>query len=148
MTSQAALKLAWLGLLLLMLVSIVSALATANTVPESGVSSATQSITANDLKPSECASLNLQNVITSGNGGSGNDLVLGSSSADTLDGGEGDDCIVGGDGADTLTGGNGTDIILGGNGDDDLSGNGGTDDTCYGEGGTDTLDASCETQVQ
>ena len=148
MIVQTASRLAWVGLLALILISIFSAFATANTVLESGLYDSAQSITANNLKPLECAGLDLANVIDNGSGGPGNDLILGTTGADILSGGDGDDCIVGGDGNDTLAGGNGNDILLGNNGDDNLSGDGGSSDECYGGDGSDTLDASCEIQVE
>lgn len=148
MINHTVLRLTWLGLLGLILTSIFSVFATSLSVPTTGADNITQSITANDLKPPECAGLNLSNVIDSGNGGSGNDLILGGTNADTITGGDGDDCILGGDGSDDLDGGSGNDILLGGNDDDTLTGNTGSSDECYGESGTDTLDASCETQIQ
>jgi Ca2+-binding RTX toxin-like protein len=75
-------------------------------------------------------------------------LILGSIYTDTLAGGDGDDCILGGGDDDTLSGGNGNDVLLGSSGDDSLSGDDGSNDACYGGDGTDSLDTSCETQVQ
>lgn len=138
----------WLAMVMLILISAFSALATANIIPESGIDGIpSQPITANDLKPPECAELNLQNIIDSGNGGSGNDLILGSPNADVIGGDDGDDCIIGGDGDDTLTGDNGDDVLLGGNGDDTLTGGAGSGDGCYGENGVDIM-SQCETEVQ
>jgi len=148
MISSTFFRLAWLVLLALILTSIFSVFAAANTVPVSGLDTTTQAITANSLKPPECAGLNLDTVVDSGSGGSGNDLVLGTGNADTLTGGDGDDCIVGGSGNDSLAGGNGNDVLVGGDGDDDLSGDAGAGDECYGQAGTDTFDPSCETQTQ
>lgn len=148
MKPRLLLRLAWLMLMLLILVGLFSAFATANTVTESGLHNFSQTITANHLKPAACATLNLDNIVANGNGGPGNDLILGTAGANALDGGDGDDCIVGGDGDDSLQGGNGNDILLGGNGSDSLSGDDGPGDECYGEGGVDTFNPSCETQVQ
>ena len=55
-------------------------------------------------------------VITNLNGGTGNDLVLGTAVGDTLNGNNGNDCLVGGGGDDTLRGGAGTDVCIGGGG--------------------------------
>ena len=68
-------------------------------------------LTANDLKPTECAGISLTNVINSGgtfNGTPGNDLILGSVGIDVVDGFSGKDCIVGGDQGDQLFGGTGS----------------------------------------
>ena len=144
----------------------MAAYAAANTVPDTRLDLDTISITANDLKPSECASLNLTNIVSGSgtlNGTNANDLILASAGADTLGGGAAADCLVAGSGNDVLNGGAGADVLLAGDGDDDLSGSGGND-TLYGEGGNDTLDGgggtdtcdggsgtdtgtNCETQV-
>lgn len=89
--------------------------------------------------------------------GAGDDTVLGSSRADTIDagadndsiwGGSDDDSIIGGsgndtiDGAwehDTLLGGDGDDSLIGGDGADSLSG-GSDNDTLFDDNGSDTLD--------
>src|SRR5690349_138061 len=102
------------GLLGLALISIFSAQAAANNVPVSGRLDATIALTANQLKPAECAGLNLATlVVASGavSGSSGNDLILGSTAVDTIRGSspavnnaDGDDCILGGGGGDTLLG--------------------------------------------
>lgn len=55
-------------------------------------------------------------------GGSGNDTLLGGTSADSIIGGGGNDVLRGGLGNDSILGGNGDDIILGDAGDDSLSG--------------------------
>jgi Ca2+-binding RTX toxin-like protein len=107
--------------------------------------------TANQLAPLGCT-VALDNVITSGNGGAGNDLVAGTAGADNLSGNDGNDCVVGGGGGDTLNGGAGMDVLLGGDGDDILDGGADIDtvdggpgnDTCYGQGSGDTF-ISCET---
>ena len=59
-----------MGLLVLILISAILAVAATNTVPVSGADESTWSTTANDLKPSECAGLNLTEVRSNG-GGSG-----------------------------------------------------------------------------
>ena len=106
-----------LGLALLMLVSVVTAIAATNTVPPTRLASQTQSISYNDLKPSSCASLDLRNIISGSGtitGTNGNDLILGGSGDDVIHGLGGDDCILGGGGNDTISGGDGNDVCNGG----------------------------------
>lgn len=122
-----------LGFLLLVVGSLVSMMAAANSVPATSADRDTESITANDLKPAACSSLNLTNVTSSSSGTSSNDLILGGGGSDTIDGGGGSDCIVGGGGDDVLSGGDGDDVLIGGSGTD----------TCSGDAGTDSFD-SCE----
>ncbi len=69
--------------------------------------------------------------------GAGNDTVLGLAGNDVILGGEGNDLILGGDGNDVLDGGAGNDVIYGGWGDDVLTGGAGYDEL-YGEWGGDT----------
>ncbi len=61
----------------------------------------------------------------------GNDIIIGSSFADTIDGGDGDDTVVGQAGNDSLIGGLGTDWVLGGQGADSLDGGAGFDFVDY-----------------
>lgn len=102
-----------IGCLEIFLISKNVGLAWTNWIPDTGmIDRIIQSpVTANDLKPPECASLDLQNIIT-GNGTffgtTGNDLILGSVIPDVVDGVEGNDCIIGGSGDDTLINGSGT----------------------------------------
>lgn len=135
-------------LLVMILLSVVGAVAASNTVPFTRLDDDSFPITANDLKPSACSSLNLTSVVvvTNGSGTSGNDLILGSAGGDNLRGDDGDDCIVGGGGDDTLQGQRGDDIILGQDGNDTLRGNQGTD-VCNGGDGTDQGHPSCETEI-
>jgi hypothetical protein len=130
----------------LVLVSAISAYAAANSVPRSKVVDYSTAITANALKPSECAGLSLSNVITGRdeiNGSSGNDLILGSEREDTIRGNNGNDCILGGSGEDTLYGNSGGDVLIGGGDSDELDGGGGSD-VCYRGGGDDNTYDSCE----
>jgi Ca2+-binding RTX toxin-like protein len=157
MMSRKLIGLATLGMLALILVSVASATAASNTVPRSNVGDRRATITANELKPSECANLTLANkLVVSGTatGTSANDLMLGSNLADTIDGSGSRDCLVGGGDNDTLRGSGGDDVLLGGPGDDYLSGGAGTD-VCYGGGGNDTFHKDllillddCETRIQ
>ena len=56
---RLSVRLASFGVVLLMWATLVSAMAAANTVPTSKAYDKTRAITPNDLKPVECASLNL-----------------------------------------------------------------------------------------
>lgn len=120
--------------------SVVTA---SNTVPASNLGEDVQPITANDLKPLECAGLNLTAVVAAGT--AGNDLVVGTGAGDTVSGRQGADCILAGAGADTLRGDQGNDVLLGQAGNDRLFGGGGIN-VCYGGAGTDTF-KKCETQI-
>jgi Ca2+-binding RTX toxin-like protein len=105
------------------IVAVVLAVATAtNSVPSSNLSSGVQATGANELKPPQCAALNLTNIVT-GDGatilGTGaNDLILGGPSNNTLRGNGGTDCMLGGGGNDSLRGGGGADVCIGGPGTD------------------------------
>ncbi|WNV12814.1 cadherin-like domain-containing protein [Tardiphaga sp. 709] len=70
--------------------------------------------------------------------GAGDDIAYGREDADTIYGGEGNDRIVGGDGDDVLIGGSGNDVIFGGAGNDILFGGAGND-VLYGEDGNDMI---------
>lgn len=74
-------------------------------------------------------------------GGSGNDVLNGSESGETLRGGGGNDVLIGNGGDDNLGGGDGNDTLTGGDGDDVLSGDSG-DDTLFGGDGDDILSAA------
>ncbi|MBI3743656.1 MAG: hypothetical protein HY261_05140 [Chloroflexi bacterium] len=106
------------GLLVAVVVSGALAATTAgNTVPASRLGQRIATITANDLKPSECGALTLTTRIiaaTAGttNGSAGNDLILGGPGNQTINGNGGNDCVVGGGGKDTVDGGPGTDICI------------------------------------
>ena len=71
------------------------------------------------------------------NGGSGNDLLIGSELADTLNGSNGNDTLLGLGADDSLIGGNNNDVLIGGADNDQLTGGSGND-TLSGEGGNDT----------
>jgi Ca2+-binding RTX toxin-like protein len=105
------------GLLALILISVITAIAAANTVPSTRLDNQAKSVTSNDLKPASCASLDLRNIVSGSGaitGTSYSDLILGSAGDDTIDGLDGDDCILGGGGTDTINGGNQNDICNGG----------------------------------
>jgi Ca2+-binding RTX toxin-like protein len=153
MLTRRLLRLALPIVLVLMLASIFDALAAANLVGATGADDLTTPITANSLKPPECAALTLTTVIVgsgSFSGGGSSALILGSAGADTIRGQGGSDCIIGGGGNDDLRGGPGTEILLGGPGADTLNGGAGAD-VCYGYSGTVSgggIDSftSCETR--
>ena len=103
------------SLFTLILIGAMTAIAAANTVPSTRITSQGDAITINELKPSACSGIYLTNLVSGSGtiiGTEGNDLILGSSGADSIDGLGGDDCIVGGGGTDTCTGGLGTDTFV------------------------------------
>jgi Ca2+-binding RTX toxin-like protein len=112
----------WAAVPVGLLLILGGALAAANTVGSSNADvAATPGPTANDLKPPQCAALNLA-IISSQGSGNANlpQLILGTAGNDNLNGGNRDDCIVGGAGNDRLSGGNGVDVCIGGPGTDNL----------------------------
>ena len=76
------------------------------------------------------------------NGGGGRDTICGLGGPDRLSGGAAADKVFGGNGNDIANGGDGVDILEGGNNNDALNG-GPQRDTCRGQGGTDTK-TGCE----
>ena len=149
MKPSRLLRTAGIFLIALITVNAVSAFAAANSVPSSRLDDDSFSIAANDLKPPECSSLNLTNIVVIAGNGSGtnaNDLILGSPGGDNLRGSDGDDCIVGGGGDDSLDGQKVNDILLGQDGNDSLRGSQQTD-ICDGGAGTDSGHNSCETEI-
>jgi Ca2+-binding RTX toxin-like protein len=120
------------GLLAIVLFSLTSVLSAANSVPVSHAVRRSNTIGANTLKPTACASLTLTALVTGSglfSGTNASELILGSSGTDTILASGGDDCVVGGGGNDLLNGGAGTDV-------------------CDGGPGLDVFDPSCETQIQ
>ena len=138
-----------IGLAVVVVISVFTAVAASNTVSGSRAGQDQSSITGNDLKPAECAGINITNIVDIGAGESGtpgNDLILGTAGVDTvIRGGAGDDCILGGGGNDRrrffifwipgLFGDEGDDVLIGGPGQD----------ACYGGAGNDTY-YGCETE--
>jgi Ca2+-binding RTX toxin-like protein len=104
------------GIALLATVLLALVFAASNTVPSSSAGSSQQPIGAQDIAPAQCAGMGLTAVVTNDNGGSGNDLVLGTAIGETLNGNNGNDCLVGGGDDDTLRGGAGNDVCIGGGG--------------------------------
>lgn len=148
----------FLLLLFFIITGVFTGLTATNTVSNSNAGEVIGAVDPNQLKPSECNGINIQNLVVLNNGDNPtnqNDLILGTIGQDIINGGNGDDCIIGGGGDDMLciwvfcfwglSGGNGNDVILGGPGNDALFGNAGTD-ICYGQGGTDNI--NCETANQ
>lgn len=124
-------RLVFIILIVLILMSSVTALAATNTVPTTRIGQQINSISANALKPTQCtANLTMIVVCTGGNcdGTGASELLLGTPAGERIRGRGGTDCIIGG------------------GGDDQLVGNGGSD-VCIGGPGTDTF-TSCETQIQ
>ena len=133
----------------MVIVTVLSAVAAANTVPVTRVDKDSQATTANDLKPAVCSGINLTNIVDIGAGETGtsaNDLILGTDKADAeIRGGAGDDCILGGKGSERqkiskvwapgIFGEEGDDVIIGGPGNNDHCDGGPGNDTYY----------SCET---
>jgi Ca2+-binding RTX toxin-like protein len=116
-----ALRLLTFGLVALIIISSVTAFAAANIVQPTNVTHQTVTVNIDDLKPSTCAGLSLENLVTGTDLITGTqyaDLILGSSGADAIDGLGGQDCIVGGGGDDQIAGSGGTDVCIGGPGND------------------------------
>src|SRR2546427_13161078 len=78
-----------------------TALTATNTVPSSRMAYSARAINANALKPSQCSGLNLTRVVVGTaatiDGTSANELILGTSDANTINGMGADDCMLGGD---------------------------------------------------
>ena len=109
------------GTLILVLFSVVMAIAATNTVPATLLDYKALSLDMSNFKPSACAGISVTNlVIGTGTitGTAANDLILGGSGADLIDSSAGNDCILGGGGDDQITGGDGSDVCLGGPGTD------------------------------
>jgi len=103
------------GLLALILFSAMTAIAAANTIPSTRLTSQGRSIGINDIKPAACGGIFLTSLVSGSGaitGTAGNDLIVGSSGVDIIDGSGGDDCIVGGGDSDDCTGGLGNDIFV------------------------------------
>jgi Ca2+-binding RTX toxin-like protein len=110
-------RLTILGLLLLGMASIFSALAAANTVPVSGKLDTTVVLTVQQLQPQDCNALTLTSYAIAPGGSFTNNgasaLIIGTAGFDDIRGGGGNDCIVGGSGGDALRGGTGGDVCFG-----------------------------------
>ena len=125
------LRLVFLGLLTLLIVSVVSAFAAGLSVPASNLGQQSVPVTAEDIKPAACGGIYLSNIVRGSgtfSGTAANDLIIGSAGTDTIDGAGGDDCILGSAGDDSLAGSDGNDV-------------------CIGSAGTDTF-TDCEVETQ
>ena len=140
MSTRLLSRLTVLALVVLVLASVLTAVAAANFVPVTRADDQNLGArTANQLKPPQCT-MALTNIVRCTGTGicqgtGGNDLILGTAGSDTGPNGR-------------IVGGNGDDCILGGAGDDDLRGQGGNNDVCIGGPGNDTFNNTCETQIQ
>ena len=100
------------------------AFAAANRIPPSKIGVTARSISANDLKPTACAGIAVQRLVTGSGtvqGSNDKELILGGPGPDILKGIGEKDCLVGGAGNDTLNGGNDHDVCLGGPGGDSFA---------------------------
>jgi Ca2+-binding RTX toxin-like protein len=121
MRPQIVFQIVLFGLFVLIFVSAVTAFAANLSVSESDIGYKSIAVTANDLKPVACSTLDLTIIIHGSGtitGTSGNDLIIGSAETDVINGLGGDDCILGADGDDSIDGGDSTDICIGGSGID------------------------------
>jgi Ca2+-binding RTX toxin-like protein len=109
--------------------SVVVGMTAANSVATSRAGDSSQAVTADTLKPVDCAGITLVSVVVGNVGTNQAELLIGSTANDAMDGNQGNDCILGGGGADSLRGSQGTDVCIGGP-------------------GVDTFHPSCETQIQ
>lgn len=113
MKTRFVLQLLFFGLVVLVISSVITAIAATNTIPATRLDNQTSSITPNDVKPPSCITLDLQDIISGSGiitGTEGNDLILGSAGNDTINGLGGTDCILSGGGDDTISGGSNNDI--------------------------------------
>jgi Ca2+-binding RTX toxin-like protein len=109
------------GLLALIILTSLTAVAATNTIPSTRLAAKVISFNINHLKPSVCSGISVATLITGTGtitGTAGNDLILGSYGDDVIDGLGGDDCILGGGGDDIIYGGDGNDVCIGGTGTD------------------------------
>ena len=111
------------------LISVSGAIGAGNAVPGSKVTRYVTAITANTLKPVDCAGITLTTVVAGNTGTNGANLLLGSAAVNTMSATGGDDCVLGGGGNDSINCGTGIDVAIGGP-------------------GTDTFNANCETRIQ
>lgn len=119
------LRLVFLGLFALLIVSVVSAFAAGLSVPASNLGQQSVPVTAEDIKPAACGGIYLSNIVRGSGSFSGtaaNDLIIGSAGIDMIDGAGGDDCILGSAGDDSLTGSDGNDVCIGSAGNDTFTG--------------------------
>ena len=97
-------------------VVLATAVAASNIIPPSHAGATSIAVTANDLKPAQCAGLNLS-VVVSGPGdpaATANQLLLVSPAYTDAVGGSGDDCIDASSSIATIDGRGGTNVCFGG----------------------------------
>jgi Ca2+-binding RTX toxin-like protein len=124
MIQRKILRLVFLALIALIVISIGSAFAANIVVPATRLTDQRSSTTANTLKPIACSGITLTAIVYCPAGGgicdgtNASELIIGSSNIDTITGKGGSDCIVGGGGDDDITGSQAKDVCLGGPGTD------------------------------
>jgi Ca2+-binding RTX toxin-like protein len=132
----------------LMVATVLSAAAAANTVPPSRAGESNHPATLAQLTPPECSHLTLTRLqIGPGGSGGGGALILGTPAGGTLSGGGGNDCIVGGANNSVLQGQGGNDVLIAGPAFIVFLNGGGGNDICYGGAGIIVIPAGCETYV-
>lgn len=104
MIRRIPIHLAFLGIFILIFVSVISTVAAANIVPQTRLATRNEEVTANTLKPAQCAGLDLSNITTCTskvcNGSTNNELILSSPDTSKVNGKGGTDCCVGAPGTD------------------------------------------------
>jgi Ca2+-binding RTX toxin-like protein len=115
--------------------SMIFAIAANSIVPVTYLTDQTRIVTANDLKPAACSSINFTSIFYCPMGGGAcnatddSELVIGSPAIDDIQSGNVNYCFLGGGGNDSIRGEQNTDVCIGGS-------------------GTDSFHPSCETQMQ
>jgi hypothetical protein len=147
MKTRLLLRLSFLGLPFLILLSLHIASAASLTMTSSALNLTLDdtSFTAEAVKPSACSSITLDDNIVTGSttltdttGKSS--LLITTGGDDAIYGLDGDDCLVANSGADSLDGGSGADVCLGQGGNDTFN----NCEACYGGSGSDTdMTGSC-----
>ena len=119
-------RLFFVMLIILALMSIVSAFAANITVPTTHLTNQASPVSANTLKPAQCSGITVTTILYCPAGGgicngtNADELIIGSPNVDAIQGKSGSDCIVGGDGDDDITGSQAKDVCIGGPGNDTL----------------------------
>ena len=117
MSARSLLWLAAVAIMALVLTNLIAVLTAANSVSPTKAEDDNRPITANNLKPPECAAITLTSKVSGSGtitGTNSSELITGSGIADTIRGRGGSDCILGGAGSDSFDGGGGTDVCIGG----------------------------------
>ncbi|MBL8102585.1 MAG: hypothetical protein JNM02_08660 [Anaerolineales bacterium] len=120
-----SLRLIIFGLVALIVITSMTAVAATNTIPSTRIDSQNLMYNINHLKPAACAGISVTNLVSGSGmltGSEGNDLIIGGSGVDEINGLGGNDCILGGGGDDLFTGGDGNDVCVGGAGTDLFAG--------------------------